>query len=89
MPMPDRVTFVISSAVVSVKPGQRDAVVDAVGRLADTDVRAAAGNKIVVVLEGRSRDEVGARLARIADFEGVISATLVFEHVDGNGEGPS
>lgn len=73
---------VISSAVVTVKPGRQSAVAEALARLPQTEVRAAEGGKIVVLLEGASRGEVGGRLTEIALLEGVITANMVFEHVE-------
>lgn len=87
--MPDTRLHIISSAVVTVKPGCRDAVVTALGGLPSTEVRAAEGNKIVVILEGASRGEVGGRLAEVALIEGVITANMVFEHVEEDGEVPA
>ncbi|WP_181701665.1 chaperone NapD [Chthonobacter albigriseus] len=79
---------IVSSAVVTVKPGWDVAVASALGELPLTEIRAASTTKLVVILEGASRGEVGGRLARIALMDGVISANLVFEHVDEDGEVP-
>jgi len=87
--MPDMRLHIISSAVVTVKPGHFDAVVAALGGLPLTEVKAAQGNKIVVVLEGATRGEVGGRLTHIALIDGVISANMVFEHVEEDGEVPA
>jgi nitrate reductase NapD len=74
---------VISSAVVSVLPGRQGEVLSALAALPDTEVAAAGvNNKIVVLLEGRSRGDVGARLAQIALMGGVVTASMVFEHVE-------
>ena len=73
---------VISSAVVLVKPGMLDAVVSGLAALPETDVVAAEGSKIVVVMEGSGRGEVGGRLATIAAIDGVVAANMVFEHVE-------
>jgi nitrate reductase NapD len=67
---------------VSVLPGRQDDVVAALAALPETEVSAAKGNKIVVILEGRARSEVGSRLAAIALMDGVVAANMVFEHVD-------
>jgi nitrate reductase NapD len=74
---------VISSAIVFVLPGRQDDVVAALTALPDTEIGAIGNNsKIVVLLEGRTRGEVGARLAHIGSMDGVISANVVFEHAD-------
>jgi nitrate reductase NapD len=81
--MPDDATYVISSAVVAALPGRQSEVVAALSALPDTVVAAAgSNNKIVVLLEGRSRGDVGARLAQIALIGGVVAANMVFEHVE-------
>lgn len=73
---------IISSAVISVVPGAESHVRSRLAALSGTEVGPAGGNKIVIVLEGRTRDEVGARLAQIALMDGVIAASLVFEHIE-------
>lgn len=80
--MPESAMHIISSAVVSVMPGRREAVVEALVGMSGAEVRAAEGSKIVVILEGADRGEVGGRLLRIADLDGVVSANMVFEHVE-------
>jgi nitrate reductase NapD len=77
---------IISSAVVSVLPGRQDDVVAALAALPATEVSAVKGNKIVVILEGGSRSDVGSRLATIALMDGIVAANMVFEHVDYEGE---
>lgn len=73
---------VISSAVVAVIPRRLEGVANAIRQVACAEVAAAEGSRIVVLLEGRSSGEVGGRLAEIALMEGVISANMVFEHVE-------
>jgi periplasmic nitrate reductase NapD len=73
----------IASAVVAVMPCRRDDVASTLSALPHTEVSAAEGSKIVVILEGRTRGEIGERLAQIAMMEGVITANMVFEHTDG------
>jgi nitrate reductase NapD len=80
--MPERSGHVISSAVVTVKPGWRDAVTAALADVPGAEIRAAEGSKMVVLLEGPTRGEVGGRLAAIALMDGVVSANMVFEHVE-------
>ena len=42
--------------------------------------------RIIVVLESDQHGALGETLNRIADVEGVLSATLVFEHSEPEGE---
>ena len=83
--MPEAAIHVVSSAVVTVRPERRDGVVAALAALPMTEVHAAAGSRIVAILEGASRGEVGSRLAHISLLDGVVAANMVFEHVDGDG----
>ncbi|MAA98706.1 MAG: glutamate synthase [Stappia sp.] len=80
--MPDSPTFVISSAVVTAMPDRVEAVRDRLSEMPDIEVTAAEGIKLVIVLEGRTRNTVGGRLSEIATLDGVISANMVFEHVE-------
>ena len=80
--MPEERLHVISSAVVTVLTGRQSEVVAALAALPGTEVRAAEGNKIVVILEGNGRGEVGGGLAAIALMDGVVTANMVFEHVE-------
>jgi nitrate reductase NapD len=73
---------IISSAIVSVMPGTEDHVASGLAVLPDTEVGPIGGGRIVIVLEGRTRGEVGARLAQIALMDGVVAANLVFEHIE-------
>jgi nitrate reductase NapD len=70
----------IASAIVTVIPAKRDLVVSTLAALPHTEIGPATASRIVVILEGRTRDEIGGRLAQIAMMEGVIAANMVFEH---------
>lgn len=71
--------LVISSAVVSVLPDRLDSVAATLSGLADVEVHAAEGSKIVIVLEA-PRGAAGNRLVEISLLDGVVSANMVFEH---------
>ena len=71
--------LVISSAVVSVLPDRLDSVAATLAGLADVEVHAAEGRKIVIVLEA-PRGAAGNRLVEISLLDGVVSANMVFEH---------
>ena len=75
-------THIISSAVVSVMPAAMDQIKSELAALPGTEVGPTGENKIVIVLEGRTRGELGARLAQIALMDGVVTANMVFEHIE-------
>jgi nitrate reductase NapD len=72
----------ISSAVVTVFPSQSTEVIARLQAIPETEVHFFENGKIVIVLVGTSTGEIGSRLASIALMDGVISANLVFEHID-------
>lgn len=72
----------ISSAVVSAFPERCGEVVARIAALPGTEVHRVEGGKIVIVMEGTNTGEIGARLAGIALFDGVLSANLVFEQIE-------
>lgn len=72
----------ISSAVVFATPDHVSEVRERIARLPLTEIHFEERGKMVVILEGASVGEIGARLAEIALFDGVISANLVYEHVE-------
>ena len=78
--MPDTTTYHVSSAVVSVKPDSKDAVLAALPALPGVDVHAADQSRIIITIEGHSTGELGDRLTSIAVMDGVIAANMVFEH---------
>lgn len=69
----------ISSAVISVRPEDLEAVAARLGTLAGTEVHAMAGSRIVVVLEGRDARALADRLSEIAAMPEVHAAAMVFE----------
>jgi nitrate reductase NapD len=74
-------TVHISSAVVSAFPERCDEVVRQINALPLTEVHRVEGGKIVIVMEGASTGEIGARLTEIALLDGVLSANMVFEQI--------
>jgi nitrate reductase NapD len=73
----------ISSLVVHAKPAVLDAVCRAIGALGGAEVHASnAQGKIVVTLETANEGDVLARLEQIGRLDGVISAALVYHHVE-------
>jgi nitrate reductase NapD len=79
----------ISSAVVTVRPERAAEIARGLGALPGVEVHAVAHSKIVLVLEAPDSGTIGARLAEIALMDGVFSANMVFEQIDGPAaEGP-
>lgn len=76
----------ISSAVVMVHPARRDEVVGQLGDMPGVEVHASEGSRIVVTIEGPTSGMLGETLTRISLSEGVVSANMVFEHVEENEE---
>ena len=72
----------ISSAVIAVRPEYVHDVVEAIAAMEKTEVHGHQNGRIVVVLEGESTGELGDRLTAMAKLDGVISANMVFEHVE-------
>lgn len=72
----------ISSAIVRALPERAAAVVAAIDGLPGAEVFHAEGGKIVVVLEGATSGVLAASLSEINLIEGVVSANLVYEHIE-------
>jgi periplasmic nitrate reductase NapD len=72
----------ISSAVVRARPERAAAVVAAIDGLPGAEVFHAQAGKIVVVLEGATSGALAASLSEINQIEGVVSANLVYEHIE-------
>jgi nitrate reductase NapD len=72
----------VSSAVVRVLDPKREAVIRYINALDGTEVVHAEGNKLIVVMESSAGANAGENLTLISGCEGVISAALVFEHID-------
>ncbi len=72
----------ISSAVVRALPARAASVIAAIGQLPDVEVFHAEAGKIVVVLEGATSGALAATLSEINLIEGVVSANLVYEHIE-------
>lgn len=75
-------SYHISSAVVVVKPDYVDGVVEAISAMEKTEVHGHQNGRIIVVLEGGSTGELGNRLNAMAALDGVVTANMVFEHVE-------
>lgn len=81
--MPDPIRYHhVSSAVVSVLPGRAPEIVAAIEAMEGAEAPVHEGRRIVVVLEGSSTGELGARLMAIAALDGVVAANMVFEQIE-------
>jgi len=76
-------TVHISSAVVSVLPDHRDNVLRMLAAVPGVETYQRNASKIVIVMEAAESGTLGVRLAEIATWQGVLSANMVFEQVDG------
>jgi periplasmic nitrate reductase NapD len=76
----------IASAVVKARPVAQDAVAERIGALAGAEVLAKDHGRIIVVLEASRHRALADMLDRIAALDGVLSATLVFEHSESEGD---
>ncbi len=72
----------ISSAVVLARPEETDAVIGRLSREPGVEVHGRNGPRIVVVMEARTAGRLGEMLNRMTLMEGVISAAMVYEHLD-------
>ena len=72
----------ISSAVVTVLPRRMPDVLEQLSTLDGVEVHLAQDSKIVVVIEGPTTGALGDCLTRIALLDGVITANMVFEHIE-------
>ena len=80
--MPEVSRHHISSAVVTVLPARGSEVLQALSGMEGVEVYAVQDCKIVVVIEGTSTGMLGDCLTRISLLDGVIAASMVFEHVE-------
>ena len=80
--MTDEATIHISSAVVSVLPEHRGEVLRRLAAQPDIETHQSNASKIVIVMEAAESGILGSRLAKIACWEGVLSANMVFEQVE-------
>jgi periplasmic nitrate reductase NapD len=75
----------ISSAVVVAFPERREELSARLTELAGVEVHAGEGSRIVLTIEGPSSGMLGETFVRISAMDGVISANMVFEHIDDSG----
>lgn len=79
--------FHISSLVVRADPARRAAVEAEIARLPRAEVALSdATGKIVVTLETADEHEIVAAMTAMQLLEGVVSAALVFHHMEEDGD---
>ncbi|MBK5958412.1 hypothetical protein CCR97_09350 [Rhodoplanes elegans] len=72
----------ISSLVVHVRPEQLSGFRTSLAAMPGFDIHAEAGGKVVLTLETRSESGIVEGLAALSALPGVLSASLVFHHVE-------
>lgn len=77
-----RAEYHISSAVIVTRPERREEIGRRVAAMPGVEVHGGAGSRIVVTIEGPTSGMLGETLIGISTLDGVISANMVFEHID-------
>ena len=77
----------ISSLVVHSRPEREAVIAERLAGMAGLEIHASSGGKLVITLETATETEVVERLTAIQLLEGVLSATLVFHHLEPRSEG--
>ena len=77
----------ISSLVVHSFPETADAVQSALRTMDGVEIHAESNGKIVITLETDNEADIVTRLNDISLLQGVLSATLVFHHVESDQAG--
>jgi periplasmic nitrate reductase NapD len=72
----------VSSLVLHVRPENLTDVRAALDSMPGVEVPAEAGGKLIVTLETSSEGQIVARMNGISALPGVLSAALVFHHVE-------
>jgi periplasmic nitrate reductase NapD len=76
----------IASAIVKARPAAQHTVAANVAELSGAEVVAVGRGRIIVVLEASHHRTLADTLDCIAGLDGVLSATLVFEHSEPEGQ---
>lgn len=72
----------ISSAVVVALPARREEIEKQLAAMSGVEVHAGDGSRLVITIEGPTTGMLGETLTRISMLGGVVSANMVFEHVE-------
>jgi len=72
----------ISSLVVHVRPDRAPAARAALTGMPGVEIHAEAAGKVIVTLETDTEADIVARLNEISRLDGVMSAALVYHHIE-------
>ncbi|HEY7580644.1 MAG TPA: chaperone NapD [Acetobacteraceae bacterium] len=72
----------IASAIIKTRRLEQEAVRAAIAAMPGADIVAAEAGRVVVVLEADHSPAISDMLDQVAALQGVLSATLVFEHAE-------
>ena len=72
----------IASLVVRCRPERMAEVGAAIGALPDTEVRAAQGGRLAVVIEAPGTGGIADRVGAIRELPGVLAADPVYHHAE-------
>ena len=76
-------TVHITSLVVHTRPDQIERVLEQVRALPATEVHTGEpAGKFIVLLETEDEQHILSAIDRIQDIDGVLSATMVYHHID-------
>lgn len=72
----------VSSAVVRANPSRVPTLLPLISAIEGVEVVAAESGRIIVIMEAATVGELGERLGAINLLDGVIAASMVFEHFE-------
>jgi nitrate reductase NapD len=72
----------IASAIIKTRRLEQEAVRAAIAAMPGAEIVAAEAGRVVVVLEAGHGPAISDMLDQVAALQGVLSATLVFEHAE-------
>jgi nitrate reductase NapD len=70
----------VSGAVVRVVPRALPALLECLRGMQGVEISAQTNDRVVITIEGESAGALGARLTEINLLDGVIAASMVYEH---------
>lgn len=70
----------VSGAVVRVVPRALPALLERLSEMEGVEISAQTTDRVVITIEGESAGALGARLTEINLLDGVIAASMVYEH---------
>lgn len=79
-PGSDGARYHVSGAIIRVIPRAMADLVTRLKTMAGVEIVAGTADRLVVTIEGESAGALGARLTEINLLDGVIAASMVYEH---------